>query len=264
MPTPNPAPSFRFWLGTHHASWLSTASVPLFVSSRTLAPRKSFPEATVPYAIDSAGYTELSLYGEWRTSPAEYVRLLRRYRDEMGPMAWASSQDYMNEPDVLAKTGMTVQQHQALTIERFLELRTLDADLPIVPVLQGWTAPSYRRHLDAYLAAGVDLTREPLVGVGSICRRTGSVGISLLLEDLTHQGIRVHAFGAKSAGLRLLPAPGIASADSLAWSYGGRYERGCSAGHKTEANCIHEAMRWRERYLDGLPWAAPDTSGAVA
>ena len=257
-------PGFTFWLGTHHASWLTKAAVPLFISNRTLARRKKLPEKAVPYAIDSGGFTELSLYGEWRTSPEEYIRLLRRYRDEIGPMEWAASQDYMCELEVLARTGATVKEHQALTIERYLQLRTLDADLPIIPVLQGWTAPSYQRHVDAYLAAGIDLAQEPLVGVGTICRRTNSVGISLLLGELTRQGLSLHAFGAKAAGLRLLPPPGVASSDSLAWSYGGLYIPGCSAGHKSESNCIHHAMEWRERLLDSVPWATPGASAAAA
>lgn len=44
----------------------------------------------------------------------------------------------MCEPSMLKKTGKTVQEHQTLTINNFIELRQLAADLPIIPVLQGW------------------------------------------------------------------------------------------------------------------------------
>ena len=45
----------------------------------------------------------------------------------------------MCEPFMLAKTGLTVAEHQARTVANYLELRSLAPELPFVPVLQGWS-----------------------------------------------------------------------------------------------------------------------------
>ena len=62
-----------FYLGTHMDGWLAHVGVPLFVSHRRLARRKTLPKARSGWALDSGGYSELSLYGGWRTTPEEYV-----------------------------------------------------------------------------------------------------------------------------------------------------------------------------------------------
>lgn len=51
-----------FYLGTSEVRWLGQANVPLFISHRRLAPRKSFPRALTGWALDSGGFTELSMY----------------------------------------------------------------------------------------------------------------------------------------------------------------------------------------------------------
>ena len=75
---------------------------------------------------------------------------VRRYRDEIGGLEWAAPMDWMCEPFMLAKTGLTVAEHQARTVANYLELRSLAPELPFVPVLQGWSldnTPS-PNHLD--------------------------------------------------------------------------------------------------------------------
>ena len=62
-----------FYLGTHMDGWLAHVGVPLFVSHRRLARRKTLPKARSGWALGSGGYSELSLYGGWRTTPEEYV-----------------------------------------------------------------------------------------------------------------------------------------------------------------------------------------------
>lgn len=47
-------------------------------------------------------------------------------------------------------------------------------ELPYMPVLQGWTRGDYEQCVTLYEAAGVNLSQEPRVGVGSICRRQGT------------------------------------------------------------------------------------------
>lgn len=62
-----------FYLGTHLPEFLSTAGVPLFVSHRRLAQRKTLPRAAAGRALDSGAYTELLLFGQWSTTARQYV-----------------------------------------------------------------------------------------------------------------------------------------------------------------------------------------------
>src|SRR5690606_6523505 len=113
--------------------------VPLFVSHRTLARRKSLPTATCDWALDSGGFTELSMHGEWVTPQREYVTAVRRYAAEIGRLTWAAPQDWMCEPWLISATGLTVEEHQRRTIESVLSLREQAPEIAWVPVLQGWT-----------------------------------------------------------------------------------------------------------------------------
>jgi hypothetical protein len=160
----------------------------------------------------------------------------------------------MCEPWVVAKTGLSVAEHQRRTVDNYLELIDLAPDLGFVPVLQGWEMDDYHRHADAYADAGVDLTALPVVGIGSVCRRQASRQIAGIFDSLLQRGLRMHGFGVKIAGLGMY-ADSLVSADSLAWSYGARQDaqrgiRHCSK--KTCANCLHYALSWRERVLRGL------------
>jgi hypothetical protein len=88
------------------------------------------------------------MFGEWRTSPSQYVAAVRRYRDQIGNLMWAAPQDWMCEPIVInggkvgrltfVGTGLSVAEHQRRTVANLLELRQLAPDLPFIPVLQGY------------------------------------------------------------------------------------------------------------------------------
>jgi hypothetical protein len=254
----------RFYLGTHRPHWLAKLDVPLFVSHRTLRDRRTYPRALGRWALDSGGFTELSTYGEWRTPPGEYVTAVRRYRDEVGGLDWASPQDWMCEPVMLAKTGLTVAEHQRRTVDNYLQLRDMDAQLPFVPVLQGWERDDYLRCADLYTAAGIDLTVEPTVGVGTVCRRQDTGHARHIMTSLARLGIRIHGFGVKIAGLRVY-GESMLSADSMAWSYRARSaalerrgSRGPDCGKRTCANCAHFALDWRESALRSCRSAQPE------
>jgi hypothetical protein len=106
-----------------------------------------------------------------------------------------------------------------------------------------------------YAASGIDLTREPLVGLGSVCRRQATAEIEAIVEMVTGQGIRVHGFGVKTQGLARY-GDLLASADSLAWSLRARHDRplpGCQ--HASCSSCLRYALAWRKRVLAGM--AAP-------
>ncbi|MBT1185398.1 hypothetical protein HET69_15640 [Streptomyces sp. CJ_13] len=250
QPAPSAPPLPTFWLGVHRPHWLKESQVPMFVSNRQLARIKTLPRAGSPWALDSGGFTEITSFGEWRTTPQQYVQQIRRYRDEVGLLSWASQQDLMCEDDALRMTGLSIDQHQDLTVANFLTLRELAPELPIIPVVQGWLRPHYERCVEKFAAAGVDLTKEPLVGVGSICRRPSTFTASWILEDLHAMGLKLHAFGYKKSGLDISWRH-VVSADSMAWSKGGRFERTCGT-HKSEANCLPYALRWREDLLGHL------------
>lgn len=241
----------NFWLGTHETSWLGRedVDVPLFVSHRRLAQRKRLPVSTAPWALDSGGFTELNLYGRWVTTEAEYVDAVARYADEVGNLAWAAPMDWMCEPFVVGKTGLSVKVHQERTVENYLTLRATAPDLPFIPVLQGWTLDDYLGCVDLYASAGVDLTNLPLVGIGSVCRRQNTSEVDHIVSTVAGLGIKLHGFGVKTAGLTRY-AGQLASADSLAWSFRARRSPampGCT--HAACASCPKFALKWREKVL---------------
>jgi hypothetical protein len=257
-----------FLLGTHQPGWLPRAEVPLFVSDRRLRVYKRLPIAAAPFAVDSGGFTELQRHGTWTVTPAEYVARLRRYRDECGRLLWAAAQDWMCEPIVInggtagrqrfVGTRLSVAEHQRRTVTNFVQLRDLAPDLPIVPTVQGWTAADYLRCVDRYAAAGIDLTGEPLVALGSVCRRQGTREAGAILAVLRTVGVdRVHGFGFKTLGIH---AHGhlLTSADSLAWSEDARRRGpvpGCRHGRTGTgncANCLRYALNWRAGLLASI------------
>jgi hypothetical protein len=190
------------------------------------------------------------MLGEWSLNSRAYVALARRFRDEIGNMAWAAPQDWMCEPFILAKTRSSVESHQRRTVRNYVGLMEMAPDIPWIPVLQGWCVYDYMRCIDLYSLYRVDLTKCALVGVGSICRRQGEVRIALLLDELARHGIRLHGFGIKLKGLELA-AQSLISADSMAWSFDARRKpTTCgSATHKNCANCYEYACDWRSRVV---------------
>jgi hypothetical protein len=249
-----------FWLGAHRPYWLEKTAVPLMVSTRLLSSRKSLPRALGPWVLDSGGFSELSLYGEWRTTPKDYVVSVRRYQAEIGGMQWAAAQDWMTELPIRAKTGLSVRTHQALTVANYLELLDRAPEVPWLPVLQGQTPADYLRHVEAYQRAGVPL--QQLWGLGSVCRRQSLPEIRYVARTLRHAGLRLHGFGVKTAGLASL-ASILESSDSMAWgtralndvrrgrsSSGANYPCPVGSGqmHTVKsgcANCLRYALQWR-------------------
>ncbi|MFG2694834.1 hypothetical protein [Kitasatospora sp. NPDC048407] len=255
-------PGLRFFLGTHQPDWLARTAVPLFVSHRRLAHRKTLPRAAGMWALDSGGFTELSMHGEWRTEPAAYLTAVRRFSDEIGNLAWAAPMDWMCEPWIVQNTGLSVAEHQRRTVANFLHLRHSAPDLPIVPVLQGWELGDYQRCADLYEKAGIDLAAEPVVGLGSVCRRQATGEAALIVAALADRSLKLHGFGFKTLGLRLA-GHRLASADSLAWSFEARRKPPLPGHtHKNCANCLPYALAWRTRLLGSLPvWHQPTLDG---
>lgn len=146
-------------------------------------------------------------------------------------------------------TGLTLKDHQKLTVESYTTLKAMEPDLPFLPVLQGFTEEEYLDCLDLYKQAGVDLVGR-WVGIGSVCRRQATNEIAAVLKTLWAKGLLCHGFGVKVQGLEKA-GQYLHSADSMAWSYGARKGKvkmpecvAARAGHINCANCSVYAKHW--------------------
>ena len=257
--------SATFYLGTHQTGWLTRAKVPLFVSDRRLRECVRLPRATARWSLDSGGFTELQMHGRWTVTPREYIARVYDYQRLIGKLDWAAPQDWMCEPLIInggkvgtqefVGTHLSVPEHQARTVANLVQLREMAPDLPFIPVLQGFSLDEYVRCIDLYSQAGIDLTTEPIVGLGSVCRRQATTEIHAIVSTLIAHGVtRLHGFGVKSAGLDLYGGL-LTSADSLAWSFDARRYRRPSpwcTGHRTAKNCascMPYALAWRTRTI---------------
>lgn len=238
-----------FYLGTHEPSWLARAGVPLFVSARRLRRCVALPRAAAPWALDSGGFSEIALHGRWVTPAMQYASEVRRWRDRVGRMAWAAPQDWMCEPRMVQKTGLSVGEHQRLTVHSYRLLGRLAPDLPWIPVLQGYTLEDYLGCVRLYEDAGVCLPVEPVVGLGSVCRRQGTAEAEAVVRELASLGLRLHLFGFKLRGLARVGHL-AESSDSMAWSFRARRDAPMPGhAHKSCANCLDYALSWRRRAL---------------
>ncbi len=244
-----------FFLGTHRPYWLWKTPTPLFVSRRTLAEVKNTHKALAPWALDSGGFSELKLYGRWETPVRQYIREVCRWID-LGNLQWAAPMDWMCEPFMIAKTGLTVLEHQKRTVANFLDLMDKTRwEAPFIPVLQGWFADDYLRCAEMYEEAGVRLAKLPVVGVGSVCRRQKTQEAIDILRPLHALGLKLHGFGFKLIGLAAGASHLLASADSLAWSYTAFKQKIKLAGCRHKGWCCHclrWALLWREKVLKAV------------
>ncbi|WP_324605886.1 DUF7221 family queuine tRNA-ribosyltransferase-like protein, partial [Streptomyces sp. NRRL S-481] len=261
LPAGAPAASgMRFYLTTHKRHWMRLTDVPLFLKSEHWDRAVKWDEAQGPYAIDSGGFMELKNKGKWTRTPRQYVDDLRRIWEHVGPYDWAAQQDWMCEDAIInggtfqgqhfVGTHLSVAEHQRRTVQNFLELRSLAPDLRIAPVVQGDSVPAYEHCLELYDKAGVDLRKEPVVGLGSVCRLQSTKKGAEIVTAMAAHGLRLHGFGFKILGLERVGHL-LASADSAAWSSHARHRPPLPGHtHKNCANCIDYALMWREKVLN--------------
>lgn len=245
----------KFYLGTHILSHIEISDIPLFISVRTLSKRKKKQFNPMnKVSIDSGGFTELQMFGEWKTSPIEYIDTVRRMESLNLDIEWIASQDYMCEDIMLKKTNKTVREHQLLSVDRFIRLYDLDSGFEIVPVLQGQTVDDYLVNIEDYRERGFDLNHFSTVGVGSVCRRQNTSEINDIMMNIHQKGINIHGFGVKSQGLKRY-SKYLKSADSLAWSFGARYQKAHCRIHKIKPktlacnNCFNYAKEWYQKSI---------------
>lgn len=252
-----------FYLGVHRGRWLEDHrfhGVPLFLTYNLLSQYRrhgdAFPKGiATDWALDSGAYTEITTYGEWRDDPDTFGGRVYRFLGDVGrPPDFVAPQDWPCEPAALAASGLTVRDHQELTIDSYLWCIREFPHAPWMPVIQGWTVPQYLDHMEMYRAAGVDLAAEPRVGLGSVCRRDSTAAIAAVVHALWSRGIRLHGFGVKRDGLAAVGHM-LASADSMAWSATARRSRiklpACTHPGPCN-NCPDYALTWRRDTLAAL------------
>lgn len=228
----------RFFTGLHQPSDARHFDG-AFVSVNRLRTRKA-PMQVGDWIMDSGAFTEISRHGHYRHAVSEYAAEIRRWATNgSGRLLAAASQDYMCEPFIVKITGLSVAEHQRLTIERYDALRREDtAGVYVLPVLQGFDPADYVRHLHAY---GSRLAHGAWVGVGSVCKRNGSpdqVAAVLMAIKQERPDLLLHGFGLKTTALaHPFVRSMLHSADSMAWSFAARKQG-------RNANDWREAKRW--------------------
>lgn len=213
----------KFYIGLHQLKDARHFPAACISINRLLV-RTRKPVACADVLIDSGAFTELARHGHYRQPVKAYADELRRLQAKgIVSISAAVAQDFMCEPAILAKTGLRLADHQALTIQRYDELVAEDLPFPIMPVLQGFAPADYARHALAY---GARFSHGQWVGVGSVCKRQGDPRLIIaVLEAIAavRPDLRLHGFGVKKtalahAGVREL----LYSADSMAWSFSAR------------------------------------------
>lgn len=239
----------RFFTGLHQPSDAKHFDA-AFVSFARLRNRIS-DFVVEDWIMDSVGFSELSreqekgadgnlIPNDYRISVEEYAAGIIRWK-RCGNLLAAVSQDYMCEEFILAKTGLTIHDHQRLTVGRYDALLRCDTGVYIMPVLQGYSPEDYVQHIRMY---DDRLEHGAWVGVGSICKRNGdprAIEDVLLAIHAERPDLRLHGFGLKSTAL----GSGVVdqllyTADSMAWSYQGRM----AGGH---GNDWRYAMQWKNK-----------------
>lgn len=229
----------RFYVGTHkahHAKQLDHC----MVSYNMLRLRRSFFPAG-EWIMDSGAFTIVNKYGGYPEPVEVYAEEIMRW-SWCGKLMAAVSQDYMCEPFVIARTGLSVAEHQRLTIDRYCQLRRLvPYRIHIMPVLQGYHPSEYADHVRQYDHL---LTKGMWVGVGSVCKRNAKSSAIVAVLDAIHRvrpDLRLHGFGIKLTSLAdSCVTDRLYSADSMAWSLSARKQG-------RNGNSVEEALRFRDR-----------------
>lgn len=232
----------RFFIGLHQPSDAQYFDS-CMISVNRLYKRKG-PFTVGDWILDSGAFTQVARNGGYRNSVADYAQAIVRVKGN-GNLLAAVAQDYMCEPFVLKKTGLTVQQHQELTIERYVELVLAETGAFIMAVIQGYEPHEYVRHVRMY---DDFLEHGQWVGVGSICKRNGNpeaIANILWMIKRYRPDLKLHGFGLKTIALASpVVRSYLHSADSMAWSFAARVE-----GRGPMANDWREAKRFERRIL---------------
>jgi hypothetical protein len=188
----------RFFVGMHQPCDARHVDAACISINRIRDRKSSFPVGD--WIMDSGAFTEISTHGRYRHSVKDYATAARRWIGNGNLMAIVA-QDYMCEPFILAKTGLTIADHQRLTIERYDALMAEGLPCHVMPVLQGFEPADYAEHVRQY---GERLTHGMWVGVGSVCKRQGDPMLTVAVLDAVltiRPDLKLHGFGVKISSL---------------------------------------------------------------
>lgn len=239
----------RFFVGLHQPSDAKHFNA-AFVSVNRLRTRKG-AFAVGDWIMDSGAFSTIATHGGYPHPVDEYASQIKRWKSN-GNLLAAVSQDYMCEPAMLAKTGLTIADHQRLTIERYDALLRCETGCYIMPVLQGYAPDDYVAHIRQY---GKRLKHGAWVGVGSVCKRNSSpcLILDVLIAIKTERpDLDLHGFGLKTTALahgtiRAL----LGTADSMAWSLAARMNGG-NANDWRNAELFRKAVAQPSLYQSHL------------
>ncbi|MBH8561636.1 hypothetical protein I8748_05490 [Nostoc sp. CENA67] len=259
--SPPGVPLFFIGSSPSQASTILSPDYPaagVMVSVNTLRDRKS-DFVVGDWILDSGAFTEVARYGGYRHGVEQYYWQIKRWSG-CGNLLIAIAQDWMCESFVLQRTGLTVAEHQRLTVERYDQLVKLKPTVRIMPVLQGYRVSDYIKHLDDY---GTRLAPGAWVGVGSVCRRNGNpeeVADILRTIKLIRPDLQLHGFGLKILALENAEVRSLLySTDSMAWSYPRRFQ----PNPEPEIPMAHNyQQRIYAAVTDSVQKRVPPTAGA--
>ncbi len=250
-----------FFIRERTWGWLAHVGVPLFGVAPAAGAAQDAAEG--PRRVGRwtpAAFSELSLYGGWRTTPEEYVAAVKRYDREIGQLEWAAGQDYMWKV-MLARTGLSVEEHQRRTVANSFGWSScgtedddtgLHPEAPFMPTSRVSRVGDYLRCWDMFGEAGVDLSNYPSVGVrfgvpastparSARCWRRCANAIREC--RCTVMALRHRDFGTMVTCLRRRQ-PGVGMNARKIRGYPGCTHGKCS-------NCVKWALRWRRGMVAG-------------
>ena len=209
--------------------------------------RKDFECKT--WIMDSGAFSQVANTGDHLLTAADYAEQIKRW-SRCGILVRAAAQDYMCEDFILKKLGRTVKDHQLMTTTNYRkltrELKNIECQTQIMPVLQGYNPQEYANHVKNY---GSLLEEYAWVGVGSVCKRNSNPqSVADVLDAILdlRPDLRLHGFGIKETCLQdSYKSDRLFSADSMAWSFAARYEGG--SPHDPDL-----ALKYKER-IETMP-----------
>lgn len=248
----------------NHVSTDTALMLPASSWQRKKLRKPRIPAHLHELAADCGGFVATKIWGDYRYTPAEYVRWL----DTFGPH-WAATMDYCCEPELAGVTRERQDRTTAMT--RHFWRTYKHAPWVWVPTIQGWEPDDYRRHarelrplvddMADYYGNGAGFR----VGIGTLCRRAHvrmiAAVVGIVSEELP--GVDLHLWGVKLDALKAAIAlPRVVSTDSAAWSglFGSDREEWRASGMKQRTWAYRIAL---PRYQAKVDTARHHTRGAV-
>ena len=242
----------KFYVGLFDPPHIEKLRIPYMMSVKRLMNRKSTVWGE-DWLMDSGGFTELSIHGEYTIEEDEYIETIQRFRPTL-----AFCQDWMCEAPIIEKTRLTKKDHQRNSTLSYLSM--LEKTPRVAPVLQGYEVKDYIEHAEEYEAVGVDMSQ--VFGIGSVCRRSMTDEPLKIILSLKERwpNIKLHAFGLKNVAFKNREVvENLWSADSMAWSYWARRHKPfscepCIRPTRSCGNCYIAIEIWLEKLYKKLDY----------